>query len=266
MLPLYYHALFMLLERSLLQLAEAKWEPRYYYTLFMFAASVVFLVVRHFVPRPPALQLQPLWKRCVLGMAAFIGGSLGGKVPFVLGLDSGTPDLFGWLQDGKTITTGLIGAYLAVELAKVYLQIHVKTGDTYALPLACAMAVGRWGCFFNGCCYGTETTLPWGCTFRDGLSRHPTQIYESLFHLGTALILLLLLRTGILRFQHLKLYLICYGVYRFLTEYIRPEPQMWLGLTFYQWVSVALIVGLSVQWWFDSRATIRVRKVPSLPA
>ncbi len=241
-------------------------QPRYYYTLFMFLALVVFLLVRHFVPRPAVLQMMPLWKRCVLGMAAFIGGSLGGKVPFVLGIDSGTLNLLGWLQDGKTITTGLIGAYLAVELAKVLLEIRVKTGDTFALPLACAMVVGRWGCFFNGCCYGQSTTLPWGCNFGDGVLRHPTHAYESLFHLGMALLLLLMLRTGVLRNQHLKLYLISYGVYRFLTEFIRPEPQMWLGLTFYQWVSLALIVGLSAQWWFDSRAAIRTRTVPPLAA
>jgi phosphatidylglycerol:prolipoprotein diacylglycerol transferase len=244
-------------------------QPRHYYTLFMFLALAVFLVVRHFVPRPPAMQRLPLLDRCFLGMAAFIGGSLGGKVPFVLGLDSGTPNLLGWFQDGKTITTGLIGAYLTVELAKVVLAIHVKTGDTFALPLACAMAVGRWGCFFNGCCYGAETTLPWGCTFHDGLLRHPTQVYESLFHLWMAFILLLMLRTGVLRNHHLQVYLISYGVYRFLTEYIRPEPRLWLGLTFYQWVSLALIVGLSAQWWIDTRSfrttTVGERPQPATP-
>ena len=228
-------------------------QPRFYYSLFMFLALAVFLLVRHFVPRPPALQRLPWWKRALLGVAAFVGGTLGGKVPFVLGLATGTPNLLGWFEDGKTITTGLIGAYLAVELAKALLGIHVKTGDTFALPLACAMAVGRLGCFCNGCCYGTETTLPWSCSFGDGLSRHPTQIYESLFHLGMALVLLLLLRTGALRNQHLKLYLICYGIYRFLTEYIRPEPRIGLGLTFYQWMSVVLIMGLAVQWWVDRR-------------
>ncbi len=236
--------------------------PRAYYALFMFLAFAVFLLVRHFVPRPAALQQLSWQKRSVLAMMAFIGGVFGGKLPFLLGLESGTANLLIW-ADGKTITTGLMGAYVAVEVTKLYLGLHVKTGDTFALPLACAMAVGRWGCFFNGCCYGTETTLPWGWRFGDGLMRHPTQVYESLFHLWMALILLLMLRTGVLRNQHLKLYLISYGVYRFLTEYIRPEPRLALGLTFYQWMSVAMIVGLSVQWWIDSRsfraATVRER-------
>jgi prolipoprotein diacylglyceryltransferase len=183
---------------------------------------------------------------------AFIGGSLGAKVPFVL-LGGEPLSPFAWISDGKTILTGLMGAYVAVELTKLYLGIHVKTGDTFALPLACALAIGRWGCFFNGCCFGTPTDLPWGCQFGDAVSRHPTQVYESLFHLDMAAVLLLLLRTGLLPGQHLKLYLIAYGVFRFLMEYIRPEPRLWLDLTLYQWTSLAMIAGLSVQWLFDRR-------------
>ncbi len=55
-----------------------------------------------------------------------------------------------------------------------------------------------------------------------------------------------------MRTNQLKLYLIAYGAYRFLTEYIRPEPAYWHDLTFYQWVSVAMIAALSLQWIYDS--------------
>src|SRR5205085_4282022 len=134
---------------------------------------------------------------------------------------------------GKTITTGLAGAYAGVELAKLALGIRVKTGDAFALPLALALAVGRWGCFFNGCCYGVETSLPWGVDFGDGVRRHPTQIYESLFHFGMALVLIEIARRGGLRYQRLKLYLIAYGVYRFCTALIRQERADFRGLTLY---------------------------------
>ena len=50
-----------------------------------------------------------------------------------------------------------------------------------------------------------------------------------------------------------SLYLIAYGVYRFLTEYIRPEPVSMGGLTFYQWVSLGLIAGMVGQWWLQRR-------------
>ena len=53
--------------------------------------------------------------------------------------------------------------------------------------------------------------------------------------------------------ERLKLYLICYGVYRFVTEYIRPEPASYGGLTYYQWVAMLLIGGLSIHWLIDAR-------------
>src|SRR5262249_20941994 len=142
--------------------------------------------------------------------------------------------------------------------AKAVLGVRVKTGDSFALPLALALAVGRWGCFCNGCCYGTETSLPWGVTFtmRDGTTQvcHPTQVYESLFHLGMAFVLAELMRRGLLVRQRLKFYLIAYAAYRFLTEFIRPELSWLLGLTFYQWASLALAAGLAAQWLADARA------------
>jgi phosphatidylglycerol:prolipoprotein diacylglycerol transferase len=235
--------------------------PRAYYTSFMFAALGVFLLAAYrFRPRG-GLDRVPLPKRLALGLAAFVGGTLGAKLPFAFTHPRGWLDAAAWLTDGKTVVTGLIGAYLAVELCKLALDVRIKTGDSFAVPLALALAVGRWGCFFNGCCYGTPTDLPWGVRFHhaepDGtisyVPRHPTQIYESLFHLSMAIVLLQLFRYDLLPRQRLKLYLIAYGIYRFLTEFIRPEPPSWLGLTFYQWAALVLAGGLCIQWWFDAR-------------
>jgi|SRR5438270_1050096 len=227
--------------------------PHVLYSSFMILALLVFLIVRQVQPRPAALAVLPWWQRVALGLAAFVGGALGAKLPFALTSGAGWLSPSAWLTDGKTITTGLAGAYLLVELTKLTLGVTVKTGDTFALPLALALAVGRWGCFFNGCCYGTATALPWGVDFGDGVHRHPTQIYESLFHFGMALVLLEVIRRDGLRYQRLKLYLIAYGIYRFFSEYIRPEPADYLGLTFYQWVAILLVAVLSVQWIVDAR-------------
>ena len=94
-----------------------------------------------------------------------LGGSVGSKLPFVPVDPEQWLDPGSWLNDGKTIVAGLIGAYLAVELMKRVLDVRVKTGDTFALPLALALALGRLGCYCNGCCYGVETGLPWGTPF-----------------------------------------------------------------------------------------------------
>jgi phosphatidylglycerol:prolipoprotein diacylglycerol transferase len=228
------------------------------YSLFMVLALAVFLIARQLTARPPALQALPWPKRLGLVLAGFVGGAFGSRLPFIL-VSSETWQGSLLVVPGKTITTALIGAYLAVEAAKLVMGVRVKTGDTFAVPLALALSVGRWGCFCGGCCYGVPTELPWGVDFGDGIRRHPTQVYEVLFHLSMALILWRVIRAGALPCQRLKLYLIAYGVFRFATEFIRPEPPLWLGLTFYQWVALLMIVGLSVQWLVDSPQRLGIK-------
>src|SRR5436190_15408501 len=105
----------------------------------MILAAAVFLLARRCFPQP---GLSALSRPQRLGLAAggFLGGTLGAKLPFAAGVGDG----FGgaWLADGKTVTTGLVGAYLGVELAKRVLGVRAKTGDAFALPLALALAVG----------------------------------------------------------------------------------------------------------------------------
>lgn len=225
--------------------------PRLAYSLFMLLAAAVFLLARRVLPVPSSLAQLTRQQRLGLTLAAFIGGALGAKLPFALDSEVAFWRAQAWFTDGKTITTGLAGAYLAVEVAKWGLGVRAKTGDSYALPLALALALGRWGCFFNGCCYGIATTLPWGVDFGDGVWRHPTQIYESLFHFFMAGALLMLAFRDALPRQRLKLYLIAYCAFRFATEYLRPAPAAWLGLTFYQWVALVFAAALAVQWRLD---------------
>jgi len=214
----------------------------------MVAAAAMFLLARRCFPAPNVgLAALSRRERLTINLAAFIGGVLGAKLPFVFVRGA---DWFGaaWFADGKTVTTGLMGAYIAVELAKMFWGIEARTGDSFALPLPLALAVGRWGCFLHGCCAGVPTQLPWGVDFGDGIPRHPTQVYESLFHFTMALVLIQVIRRGWFHEHRLKLHLIAYGIYRFLTEFIRPEPPYALGLTYFQWMASAIAIGLSMQW------------------
>ena len=66
------------------------------------------------------------------------------------------------------------------------------------------------------------------------------------------------------------MYLIAYGGFRFLTEFIRPEPPAWGGLTFYQWVGLGMMAGLSLQWLIDARQlryeTAKVWRIERIPS
>ena len=210
------------------------------YALIMLAALVALSVLlRRWQSRLPL----DWWQKLGIGVGGFCGAMIGAKLPFALadweGLKSGTT----WLADGKTIMCGIVGGYFGVEIAKWALDIRVKTGDTFAVPVAIAVAIGRLACFTGGCCYGAPTSLPWGVCFAragDVLPRHPTQLYEAAFHLTVAGLLFVFQRRGLFRGQLIKLYILAYLAYRFLTEFIRPEPRLLAGLTGYQWAALAL--------------------------
>ncbi|MCA9107679.1 MAG: prolipoprotein diacylglyceryl transferase [Planctomycetales bacterium] len=227
------------------------WPPAY--PLAMLLGVIVFLVVRRIQPRSPEILALSFVQKLYLSLVAFIGGTFGSKLPFVIV----TGTLFspeGWLADGKTITVALVGAYLAVEIAKPLLGIRLKTGDDYALPLAAAMAIGRWGCFFNGCCYGAETSVPWAVRFETVTGwRHPVAIYESAFHLAMFLLLCVALSRDWWPTHRLQAYLIAYCIYRWCTEFIRPEPSWAAGMTSYQWIVLGFGAALALQWWWETR-------------
>lgn len=148
-----------------------------------------------------------------------------------------------WLvagEEGKSIIGGIAGGYLIVILYKRRLGIRRSTGDLFAVAVSAGEAVGRWGCYFAGCCYGRPSTVPWAI-YQHGAYRHPTQIYSSLAAAAILGILLLVERRrppeNTLWFLQGTLYCIA----RFVIEFYRAGPVTSIGLTAAQ---IACLVGL----------------------
>lgn len=120
----------------------------------------------------------------------------------------------------------------------------LKLADLMAPYLALGYAIGRIGCFLNGCCYGKVATVPWAmpASAADPLLRHPVQLYATL---GGLLIFLILKRLRPFRpftgFFIIALFAL-YGMLRFVTEFFREEPVAWLGLSLAQLFSGALFI------------------------
>jgi phosphatidylglycerol---prolipoprotein diacylglyceryl transferase len=127
--------------------------------------------------------------------------------------------------------------------------------DAVVPAVALAQAIGRWGNWANQEAFGTPTTAPWGLWIDPdrrplefaGVERfHPTFLYESLFNLvNAALLSLIALRvTRSTRLRHgdvLALYLVNYGIARFLIERIRTDS-LYLGpLPAAYWLSWGLV-------------------------
>ena len=201
---------------------------------------------------------MPATQRWGIGLGAFVGAMVGSKFPFLF---SDWQQLLNgsiWFSNGKTILTGLAGGYLGVEIAKWCLHIKVRTGDTFVVPVAAAVAIGRLGCFYAGCCYGQPTDLPWGVVFDsvDSQPRHPTQLYEAMFHLSCVGFFLWCAHKNWFTGQRIKLYLILYASFRFVTEWLRPEATIYGGLTGYQMSSLCLIALFGWLWWRDREPAI----------
>lgn len=134
--------------------------------------------------------------------------------------------------------------------------------DVIAPSLVLGHAIGRWGCFFAGCCYGKPTDLPWAITFIDphslaprGIPLHPTQVYESLMNLEICLALI-----GWERWKKERpagqvfwLYLLLYSLGRFGVEFFRGDDRgmmiqvlstsQFLGIFLALWAAVMLVRG-----------------------
>ena len=117
------------------------------------------------------------------------------------------------------------------------------------------MGFGRIGNFINGELWGRTTDVPWSMVFTkvDGLTRHPSQLYEFVLE-GLALFAIVWLYSNKPRPTGATsgVFLMGYGVFRFLVEFTR-EPDngfLMLGLSLGQWYSLPMILAgaLLLRW------------------
>ncbi|GGK48332.1 prolipoprotein diacylglyceryl transferase 1 [Planomonospora parontospora subsp. parontospora] len=136
--------------------------------------------------------------------------------------------------------------------------------DTVAPGIAVAQAIGRWGNYFNQELFGSPTDLPWGLEIdpdRPGTvpgedTYHPTFLYESIWDLGLALVLIWAGRRFALRHGRVfALYVAGYTVGRFWIEGLRVDTAHHiLGLRLNQWTSIVLfLAALAYFWWARNR-------------
>ena len=106
------------------------------------------------------------------------------------------PKLFlDWNRGGLHEVGAIIGAFISAFVMCLFKRkvSFIKLCDVAIIPAFLAIAVGRWGCFLNGCCVGLRSDFCLAVHFprdRAGVFRHPVQIYYSV--IAVVIILLLL--------------------------------------------------------------------------
>ena len=146
-----------------------------------------------------------------------------------------------WLSGsgaGKSIIGAMAGGFLAVTLHKRYLGIVRPTGDLFAVAVSAGEAVGRWGCYFGGCCYGKPTDVPWAI-WQHGAFRHPTQIYLSLAAAASLAVLLYCDGKGWPENTLFFVQGMLFCGLRFVIEFYREVSPLACGLSAAQWACLA---------------------------
>ena len=154
------------------------------------------------------------------------------------------------------VALGAVGVWIACRRRGISLS---AVADTVAPGIALAQAIGRWGNYFNQELFGGPTDLPWGLEIDPGrpgtvpgeATYHPAFLYESLWDLALAGVLILVGRRYHLRHARLfALYVAGYTIGRFWIEGMRVDPAHHiLGLRLNQWTSVVILVGALIYFW-----------------
>jgi phosphatidylglycerol:prolipoprotein diacylglycerol transferase len=178
--------------------------------------------------------------------AALVGAFFGAKIVYLFAegwRHFGAPDMWLQLAAGKSILGALLGGYIFVELAKRHVGYERTTGDDFALIAPISIGLGRVGCLLHGCCLGIVCRPEWyALKDSEGESRWPAVPVELAFNALAFSLFLIFRRRQILSGQHFHLYLIGYGSFRFVHEFVRATPRL-LG-TFSGYHFAALSVAL----------------------
>jgi phosphatidylglycerol:prolipoprotein diacylglycerol transferase len=179
-------------------------------------------------------------------IGALVGAFFGAKLVYLFAegwLHFHDPDRWLVLATGKSILGALLGGYAGVEIAKHFVGYRRPTGDLFALIAPLGIILGRVGCILHGCCLGRACEPEW-FTVNDaaGVARWPAAQVELLFNLVAFCVLLSVRQRRILQNQLFHIYLVAYGLFRFVHEFWRETPRIAGPISSYQIAALAVVL------------------------
>jgi phosphatidylglycerol:prolipoprotein diacylglycerol transferase len=178
---------------------------------------------------------------CAVG--TIVGGRLGWMLFYGTERLLANPlDVIRIWEGGMSFHGGLVGVILAMMLfARLRQRAAVDVFDFTAPLPAIGFGAGRIGNFINGELWGKPTDVPWAVVV-DGTPLHPSQLYEAALE-GLVLFLILWWFTSRPRFRWAPagLFLLCYGVFRFIVEFVRV-PDANRGYLAFDWLTMGQVL------------------------
>jgi prolipoprotein diacylglyceryl transferase len=241
-------------------------------TLLVAIVAAILVTKWRWGRRPGDLDL--ILRVAVWGVAA---GIVGARLYHVVTSWEDVPDpkwkgIFEVWEGGLGIWGGILFGVLAgAVVIKRSGGSVLQAMDAVAPGLLVAQGIGRLGNWWNQELYGKPTDLPWGLEIDDahnmdypaGTTFHPTFLYEMLWDLAGAAVVILVARRWRIRPPALfSLYVAWYTFGRFFEEQLRIDPsRIFWGMRLNAWVSLILFIASSLFfiWW-----QIYGGKIPSL--
>jgi phosphatidylglycerol:prolipoprotein diacylglycerol transferase len=145
-------------------------------------------------------------------------------------------DFYKFWNGGLSWYGALIGGFLGVLYYTKKNKLDLwKYASELSPYLALGIGIGRIGCFFNGCCYGIKSNLPWAVYYLGEL-RHPTQLYLS----AHGFLMFFTLRK--IKNNQFAWFLILYAIGRFLIDFLRVYGTKYYGLALSQIISIFIFL------------------------
>ena len=190
---------------------------------------------------------QTLDLACVSLLGGIVGARLLYAVLYFEAFAAAPLEFFAIWHGGLVWYGGFLGGLAAgVWYARAKGFDALRAADQLIPFVALGHALGRIGCFLNGCCYGDPTTAWCGVVFPGQQQAVlPTQLFEALGLLAIYVVLRMLQRSLALRARGRLLgwYLVSYGALRFGLEFLRGDQEpWWMGLTLQQCISIGIVL------------------------
>lgn len=198
-----------------------------------------------------------------IAIYGLLSGFLGAKLLYVI------VEFEQFLKDPMSVlgSEGFVvygGIILGVLSAVIYCRIKkipfMECFDLFCPSISLAQGFGRIGCFLAGCCYGRETTsflgvvFPEGCMAPAGVKLLPTQLFSSAGDFVITAILLWYYKKRKHTGDVGAMYMLLYGVGRFLIEFLRSDDRGGVGmLSTSQIISIGIVAGSLVLFAWNRR-------------